>query len=87
MGIHIQEINIIVTHEVTNFIFLPDYFYNIFHDVSEGNQVTIWWSVNHTNNYIFSAPKTDFSISTKIDSQYSLKISMSFLLTNLIQFF
>ena len=30
MGIHIQE-NIIITHEVTNLIFPPDYFYNIFH--------------------------------------------------------
>ena len=26
MGIHIQEIDIIDTHEVTNFIFLPDYY-------------------------------------------------------------
>ena len=53
MGIHIQEINIIVTHEVTNLIFLPDYFYNIFHDFSKDNQVTIRWSVNNTNKYIF----------------------------------
>ena len=69
MGIHIQEINIIVTHEVTNFIFPPDFFYNIFHDVSKGNQVICWWFVNHTNNYIFfSVPKTDFIISTKIKS-------------------
>ena len=68
MGIHIQEINIIVTHEVTNFIFPLIFFYNIFHDVSKGNQVIIWWFVNHTNNYIFSVPKTDFIISTEIKS-------------------
>ena len=75
MGIHIQEVNIIVTHEVTNFIFPPDFFLQYFHDVSKGNQGTIWWSVNHTNNYFFSVPKTDLTISTKIDSWYSLKIS------------
>ena len=81
MGIHIQEINIIVTHEVTNFIFPLIFFYNILHDVSKGNQVIIWWFVNHTNNYIFFCPKDRFY------NFHKNKISMSFLLTNLIQFF
>ena len=53
MWINIDKIDIVVTNQITNFIFIFYFFHNIFYDLYKMGYFRIGWSIYYSNNNVF----------------------------------
>ena len=87
MCLRIKQVNIVVTHQIYQLIFHTQLFQYTCKCCIKIHHICVWNSIYNSNYYIFLVIHTLLSISIKMDSIYSLKVTISLRTVYSIEYF